>query len=215
MGTHTSLSSKVNITSEVLSSFLQAHPHFIGDKVIQRFKSTSTGNLPFLFKILAIRKALSIQAHPNKELAEKLYRERPDMYKGQKQVFPLLLPRDCWLTLNCLDGNHKPEMAIALTDFRALCGFRPLQEIEIYLTHVRELSSLIPPQILARFTTIANSSNPQGPMEKSVLKEVWSALMTAEPSVYQTELKKLVQSYKAGSVSVEEESVKDLVLTIE
>jgi mannose-6-phosphate isomerase len=93
MGTHTSLPSKMKITSEVLSSHLQAHPHFIGDKVIQRFKSTSTGNLPFLFKILAIQKALSIQAHPNKELAEKLHQERPDMYKGQRQIFPLLLTR--------------------------------------------------------------------------------------------------------------------------
>ena len=28
------------------------------------------------------------------------------------------------------DPNHKPEMAIALTDFEALCGFRPKEEIK-------------------------------------------------------------------------------------
>lgn len=27
------------------------------------------------------------------------------------------------------DDNHKPEMAIALTQFDGLCGFRPVQEI--------------------------------------------------------------------------------------
>jgi len=106
-------------------------------------------------------------------------------------------------------------MAIAITDFRALCGFRPLQEIETYLTHVRELVTLIPPMILARFTTVANSPNPQGPMEKAVLKEVWSALMTAEPTVYQAELKKLVERYRTGNVHDEEKSLQELVLTIE
>jgi len=107
-------------------------------------------------------------------------------------------------------------MAIALTDFRALCGFRPLQEIETYLTHVHELSALIPPTILARFTTVANSPNPQGPMEKAVLKEVWSALMTAEPRHYQAELKKLVERYRGGGVlQAEELDVKELVLAIE
>lgn len=27
------------------------------------------------------------------------------------------------------DDNHKPEMAIALTRFQGLCGFRPVEEI--------------------------------------------------------------------------------------
>lgn len=27
------------------------------------------------------------------------------------------------------DNNHKPEMAIALTRFQGLCGFRPVEEI--------------------------------------------------------------------------------------
>ena len=40
-------------------------------------------------------------------LAKKLHAERPDVYK---------------------DPNHKPEMAIALTKFEGLCGFR--QDIE-------------------------------------------------------------------------------------
>ena len=47
------------------------------------------GDLPFLFKILSIGKALSIQAHPDKALAKELFAKRPDLYK---------------------DDNHKPEM---------------------------------------------------------------------------------------------------------
>lgn len=38
--------------------------------------------LPFLFKVLSIRKALSIQAHPNKRLAEKLHERDPQNYPG-------------------------------------------------------------------------------------------------------------------------------------
>eukprot|EP00951_Prasinocladus_malaysianus_P004978 scaffold35369_cov15-Prasinocladus_malaysianus.AAC.1 len=52
-------------------------------------------DLPYLFKVLSVETALSIQAHPDKTLAYKLHAEKPDIYK---------------------DGNHKPEMAIAISD---------------------------------------------------------------------------------------------------
>lgn len=53
-------------------------------------------------------KALSIQAHPDKELAKGLHKLQPNLYK---------------------DGNHKPEMALAITEFRALCGFITLEVV--------------------------------------------------------------------------------------
>ena len=34
------------------------------------------------------------------------------------------------------DPNHKPEIAIALTDFEGLCGFRPLQEIQGFIARL-------------------------------------------------------------------------------
>ena len=40
------------------------------------------------------------------------------------------------------DPNHKPEIAIALTDFEGLCGFRPLQEIQGFLARLSTLISL-------------------------------------------------------------------------
>jgi mannose-6-phosphate isomerase len=45
-------------------------------------------------------------------LAEKLHLEHPDIYR---------------------DPNHKPELAIALSPFEALCGFRPIEEIKHFL----------------------------------------------------------------------------------
>jgi len=41
------------------------------------------------------------------------------------------------------DSNHKPEMAIAITDFEALCGFVPHQELKDALQSVPELRKLI------------------------------------------------------------------------
>jgi len=79
-------------------------------------------SLPFLLKVLSINKALSLQVHPNKKEAERLHAEFPDIYK---------------------DSNHKPELAIALTPFLALVGFRPYNEISQVLSSYPEISALI------------------------------------------------------------------------
>lgn len=50
--------------------------------------------LPYLLKVLSVAKPLSIQAHPDKELAKQLHTSNPTAYK---------------------DDNHKPEMCVALT----------------------------------------------------------------------------------------------------
>ena len=62
------------------------------------------------------------QAHPDKVLAENLHTRFPNTYK---------------------DGNHKPEMAIALTPFEALCGFRAPLDLSQYLDEYPELSTII------------------------------------------------------------------------
>ena len=71
------------------TTYLQAI--LLGRKVFDHF-----GDLPFLFKVLSVRTALSIQAHPTKEVAAALHDRDPAHYP---------------------DNNHKPEMAIALTEF--------------------------------------------------------------------------------------------------
>lgn len=83
MGTHTTLPSRVSTTA-LLSDHLRQHPEFIGAKVAARFPDeAAVGQLPFLFKVLSIRTALSIQAHPDKALAKQLHAERPNVYKGE------------------------------------------------------------------------------------------------------------------------------------
>jgi mannose-6-phosphate isomerase len=62
-----------------LSEVLESNPSLIGGKVAQKF---GKGQLPFLFKVLSIHKALSIQAHPDKELAKQLHARDPKNYKG-------------------------------------------------------------------------------------------------------------------------------------
>jgi mannose-6-phosphate isomerase len=73
--------------------------------------------LPFLLKIIAAEKALSIQVHPNLEQA------RTGFAREQAQGIPQDAP-----DRNYRDANHKPELLYALTRFDALCGFRPVAQ---------------------------------------------------------------------------------------
>lgn len=112
------------------------------------------------------------------------------------------------------DANHKPEMAIALTPFTALCGFLPLTKIATYLDSSPEFAALIPPTIAGNFVAISTSPNPSGPAEKAALKDLFSAMMTAEAALFTTELDKLVQRYTNGGETEAERDIKELVLTL-
>ncbi len=74
--------------------------------------------LPFLLKVLAADKALSIQAHPDPVQAAYGFN------RESKAKIPLSSPQR-----NYLDSNHKPELICALTEFHAMCGFRPYDEL--------------------------------------------------------------------------------------
>jgi mannose-6-phosphate isomerase len=82
MGTHPKSPSLMLASGETLTSYLSKNQNLIGERVSQRF-GTEQGNLPYLFKVLAIEKALSIQSHPDKATAEKLHAQQPDIYKGK------------------------------------------------------------------------------------------------------------------------------------
>lgn len=78
MGTHpTAPSIVMDGNNTPLSSLVNESAELSGKLVYDRFD----GDLPFLFKIQSVRKALSIQAHPNKNLAERLFKEFPEHYK--------------------------------------------------------------------------------------------------------------------------------------
>lgn len=103
------------------------------------------------------------------------------------------------------DDNHKPEMAIALTDFRGLCGFLPIPDIKAYLRNVPELRALVSDQVADRFLSA------EGPEEREQLQNLFSALMQADPNAVNVQLSHLVARYNAEN---ERSDVKDLVLSL-
>ena len=73
------------------------------------------------------------------------------------------------------DPNHKPEIAIALTDFEGLCGFRPLQEIQGFLARFPSSTSS------SSFLTMSNLSVPE---LAAVVGEAGSQLAAAPENQY-------------------------------
>ena len=107
-------------------------------------------------------------------------------------------------------------MALAITPFRALCGFRPLQEIAKYLNSTPEFKAMIPSQIAEEFLSLADSRTPSGPTEKAALKNLFSSLMTAEEGATKKQLNALLDRYKAGDAhDDEDENVVKLVLRLD
>jgi mannose-6-phosphate isomerase len=72
--------------------------------------------LPFLLKVLAADKPLSLQAHPTNEQAQ----------AGFAAEEAAGVPRDA-PTRTFKDPHHKPELLLAITPVEALCGFRPVE----------------------------------------------------------------------------------------
>jgi mannose-6-phosphate isomerase len=106
-------------------------------------------------------------------------------------------------------------MAIALTPFTALCGFRPLTEIANFLTSTPEFAALVPHTIAARFVALASSSMPEGQEEKAALRDLFAAVMTAEAATVKTQLETLIKRYTGeGSSAEEDKEVVNLVVTL-
>jgi len=211
MGTHPKSPSRLLTTDATLSSYLASHPDLIGKSVLEKFKDEGMqqGNLPFLFKLLSIEKALSIQTHPDKKTAEALHKSLPGIYKGIPKG--ILIRR--LFSLKSSDPNHKPEMALAITSFQALCGFRPLPEIASYLNNTPELKALIPPSILTTFLSLADS-NPEGQEEKSSLKNVFASLMTAPDEEVKKQLDALLKRYASDIIQEDDKEVANLVVRL-
>lgn len=119
MGIHNNGESIVKDNKKPLSAWLRENVKAGGPNI--------ESLLPFLFKVLSVNKALSIQCHPNKEQAMDLCKRMPTVYK---------------------DGNHKPEMTIAITEFQVMSGFRPVGEIKAFLKEVPEFEMLFPKDLI-------------------------------------------------------------------
>ncbi|MET8546586.1 mannose-6-phosphate isomerase, class I [Kitasatospora sp. NPDC004799] len=94
-----------------LDELIDADPDgLLGPDTVRRFGPA----LPFLFKVLAADRALSLQVHPTRAQAEAGYAAE------QARGIPPTAPDRVYK-----DRGHKPELLCALGDFEALCGFRP------------------------------------------------------------------------------------------
>jgi mannose-6-phosphate isomerase len=103
MGAHpTSPSALIGLdgTLQPLDRLLERHPQtLLGSDVLSRHGA----RLPYLLKVLAIAKPLSLQVHPDPQRARKMFAEESGLY---------------------LDPYPKPEMLYALRPVDAMCGFR-------------------------------------------------------------------------------------------
>ena len=135
MGAHPKASSSVVIddTLTSLRSLIEQEPAAIlGRPVADAFSN----RLPFLFKVLAADRPLSIQAHPN------IIQANDGYLREENENIPLTAPNR-----NYKDDNHKPEIICALTNFWALNGFRPAADV-LSITdqmQIEELCDLVQP----------------------------------------------------------------------
>jgi mannose-6-phosphate isomerase len=153
---------------------VEQHPEYVGSSLIDKFGGKV--QLPFLFKVLSIQKALSIQAHPDIPLAKVLHANDPKHYP---------------------DDNHKPEMAIAVTEFEGFCGFKPLDQLSKTLATVPELNEIIGGDLVQEFTKNvvpdAEEGSQQDTANRKLLQKVFGKLMNSPDSVIETQAKKMVE----------------------
>ena len=201
MGTHPNGPSYLFETSnKTLLDTISSNPsHYLGSAVLKRWPSSR--QVPFLFKILSISKALPLQAHPDKALARKLN------------------ARD---STTFVDANHKPEIAVAIGEpltssggwgdgvaFTGFVGFRPLKDICGFLQNVPELESAVGSRQLVE-DFIVNPS-------KESLQAVFGSLISRganQPDIIREDVESLVSQLSAGDgeTQLDEELIK-VILT--
>jgi len=159
-----SKSSTIDAKQPYAEYWMGTHPKgqsFLVNPTEKSLKEYLGKDLPFLFKVLSVRTALSIQAHPNKEHARILHQQNPKEYP---------------------DDNHKPEMAVALTKFECLCAFRPYEEINRFLQQYEQLQILCDKKSCQKFAD-AIASKAHSSTQQTLLKEIYSNLMQSSPAM--------------------------------
>ena len=129
MGAHPSASSSIITKTGAIhlqDAIRELPVFFLGEKVYETF-----GELPFLFKILDVKDALSIQVHPTKTAAAKGFDAEDILCKPINAA-----------DRNYKDRNHKPEVMVALSDFWLLHGFMPETLLQKRLDAIPAFSGL-------------------------------------------------------------------------
>jgi len=125
-----------------LNQLIQQYPvETLGNRVLDEFGP----RLPYLLKVLAADRALSLQVHPASHLA------RAGFNRENREKIPIDAPYR-----NFKDENHKPEMVVAVTEFHALAGLRAPRVI------LRMLDGLTGPLFDLVRNAITAQPNPNG-----------------------------------------------------
>lgn len=169
MGVHPNApSSTISEHPRLLSEFLQDHPSF----------TQPVGALPFLLKVMAIERPLSIQCHPNAEQAKQGWLQETEKRRTTDKAL--------W---NYQDANPKPEMLVALSPCTAMCGFRSFKEIRTLLKR------LLPASYQRLLADCETKSDP--------VRAYFETLYRLEPSV----LASLIDEYRLQVLATEDDDV--------
>ncbi|MBW2607694.1 MAG: mannose-6-phosphate isomerase, class I [Deltaproteobacteria bacterium] len=124
MGAHPKAPSMVRYDGKMVSlqKIIENHPKdILGETVADKFNN----KLPYLLKVLAAARPLSIQAHPSLAQAKEGFK------RENEQGISIDAPNR-----NYKDANHKPECICALTPFWALNGFRKIDGILSFMEKI-------------------------------------------------------------------------------
>ena len=138
-----------------LAMLTEKYPEAIlGKTVAEKYNK----RLPYLLKVLAATKPLSLQAHPGSEQA------RQGFERENRLGIPLDAPNR-----NYKDDSHKPECICALTPFWGLNGFRKISDTLLLM------EKLCPKRLEKEFDDLLNQPYSQG------IKNLFHGLMTMSP----------------------------------
>ncbi|MFA4992045.1 MAG: mannose-6-phosphate isomerase, class I, partial [Candidatus Omnitrophota bacterium] len=180
IGAHPKAPAQANIGNSVISL-----DKLISGAAEEILGQGGIGNqLPYLLKVLSAGDMLSIQAHPDKNQAAEGYR------KENEAGIPIGASNR-----NYKDSNHKPELIVALTDFYALNGFRPLAEIAETLENTEEFRMLMPSVFMTRLKAVNLTQEGR----RELLRELYVKIMTMGQDEVDVILNPLISRLKTGS----------------
>lgn len=144
MGAHTKAPSIALVNSErvPLDRLIVDHPN----ETLGRLAGEK--ELPFLFKILALSRPVSLQVHPNRVCAERGFETE------ERRGVPIDAPNRSYR-----DRRHKPEILMALEPMVVLCGFMAERKIQdaMFAAGVGDL--IAPVRQLLRFVLTLNKDD--------------------------------------------------------
>lgn len=110
MGTHVSGPSfMMDSPSISLDAYISRNPHCLGSKVSEKFGNA----LPFLFKVLSVRKALSIQAHPDKVSSYTLIRQWLILFLVRLRLYWCFHVKQLWFSIHLNKKTRKAMVQIS------------------------------------------------------------------------------------------------------